>query len=64
MPVSKRKPRTDDQITDVKGLLELRQKLTQVVNAARAGNEVTITEYGFDREPVAVYKLVKVVSDS
>lgn len=60
---NKRKPRTDEEITDCKGLLEMRRNLTQVMNAARSGKEVTITEYGFDREPAAVYKLVKVISD-
>tara|TARA_B110000240_G_C13490873_1_gene449532 strand:+ start:384 stop:569 length:186 start_codon:yes stop_codon:yes gene_type:complete len=56
----KRKPRTNEQITDCKGLLAMRRDLTQVMNAARDGKEVLITEYGFDREPSALYKLVKI----
>lgn len=60
MAEQKRKPRTDEQITNVEGLLDMRRNMTKVFNAARAGEEVTITEYGFDREVHAVYKLVKV----
>tara|TARA_R110000850_G_scaffold2489_1_gene11916 strand:- start:89 stop:274 length:186 start_codon:yes stop_codon:yes gene_type:complete len=56
----KRKPRTNEQITDCKGLLAMRRDLTQVMNAARDGKEVRITEYGFDREPCALYKLIKI----
>ena len=47
-------------MTQVEGLLELRKNLTQVINAARNGREVTISEFGFDREPVATYKLVRI----
>jgi len=60
MSDAKRKPRTDEQLTEVEGLLDMRRNMTMVFNAARAGKEVTITEYGFDREVNAVYKLIRV----
>lgn len=60
MSENKRKPRTDEKITQVQGLLEMRRNMTQVMNAARDNEEVTITEYGFDRQVAAVYKLTRV----
>lgn len=55
-----RAKRTEEELTVVQGLLEMRKNMTKVFNAARNDKEVTITEFGFDRDPVAVYKLVKV----
>lgn len=56
--------RTDDEIDDVKGLTDFRHYLTQVMNAARNGKKVNITEYGFDRKPLAHYTLTRVDSVS
>lgn len=53
-------PRTSEQLTEVEGLVEMRHELTKVMNAARDGKEVTITEFGFNREVCAIYKLVRV----
>jgi len=56
-----RAKRTQKELVKVQGLLEMRKHMTKVFNAARNNKEVTITEFGFDRDTVAVYKLVKVI---
>jgi hypothetical protein len=56
-----RAKRTQEELVKVQGLLEMRKHMTKVFNAARNNKEVTITEFGFDRDTVAVYKLVKVI---
>lgn len=61
---AKRKARTDEEMTDVQGLLEFRRNLTKVMNAARNGNTVKVTEFGFDRKVIGVYTLTKVNSDT
>lgn len=55
-----RSERSKEELVEVQGLLEMRKNMTKVFNAARNGKDVMITEFGFDRESVAVYKLVKV----